>query len=69
MHTQVTKRLEMTAAQLRDFMLLDFDGDEQHVITDVKHLAHKVLFSAGGTAFTLDRDEIVYRVTRMRIGD
>lgn len=63
----ITRRRSITAAQLRDGMLLDFDDEQPGIVSDVKHLAHKILFMARGTQFALDRDEHVMLVIRMQL--
>lgn len=48
-------------------MLIDFDDGEPGMITNVRHLAHKVLFTARNTEFSADKDEIFCAVQRMTI--
>lgn len=67
MKAKIVKRLTVAASQLRDFMLIDFDDDEPGMIHNVRHLAHKVLFTARGTEFSVDKDEILQVVLLMRL--
>lgn len=69
MKVKITKCSSVTASQLRDFMLIDFDDGEPGMTTNVRHLAHKVLFTARNTEFSADKDEIFCAVQRMTIAD
>lgn len=50
-------------------MLIDFDDGEPGMITNVRHLAHKVLFTARNTEFSADADEIFCVVQAMKLTD
>lgn len=63
----IVRRRSIAASQLCDGVLLDFDDNEPGLVSEVKHLAHKVLFKARGTEFSLDRDEFVQLVILMRV--
>lgn len=67
MKARIIKRNSITAAQLRDFMLLDFEDGEPGMVSAVRHLAHKVLFTARNTEFSVDSDEILYVVKLMQL--
>lgn len=67
MGNTIVRRRAIPASQLRDGVLLDFDDDEPGMVKNVKHLAHKVLFTARDCEFSLDRDEMVQLVILMRI--
>ncbi|WP_313682390.1 hypothetical protein [Pantoea sp.] len=69
MKAKIVKRLGVTASQLRDFMLIDFDDDEPGMIQNVRHLAHKVLFTARSAEWSVDKDEILYVVTNMKLAE
>lgn len=63
----IDKRRQCKAADLRDYMLLDFEDGEASIIKNVKHLASKVLFESRGTQFSLESDEDVFVVTRLTL--
>lgn len=63
----VVRRRTIEACQIRDGVLLDFDDGEPSMVSEVKHLARKVLFTARGTQFSLDADEQVQLVVLMRV--
>jgi hypothetical protein len=63
----IIRRRAVRADQLRDGVLLDFDDSEPGLVSDVKHLAKKVLFKAHGCEFALDKDELVNLVIIMRL--
>lgn len=65
-HT-IVRRRTVRADQLREGMLLDFDDGNPDMVKELKHLAHKVLFTSRGCQFALDRDDIVQTVIMMRI--
>ncbi len=65
--TTVIRRRSVRAEQIREGVLLDFDDKEPGMVSNVKHLAHKVLFTARGCEFALDRDDMVQLVVMMRI--
>lgn len=65
--SDIIRRRAIRADQLRDGVLLDFDDNEPRLVSDVKHLAKKVLFKARGCEFTLDKDELVNLVIIMRL--
>lgn len=64
---KIIRRRTITAAQLRDGVLLDFEDEDPGMVSEVKHLARRVLFTARGTQFSLDRDEQIILVTRMQL--
>lgn len=61
------KKHPVRADELKDNMLIDFDGGEPGVIHNVVIGQHRVNFKANGTEFSIERDEILYRVTRMTL--
>lgn len=64
---KIIRRRTITASQLRDGVLLDFEDEDPGMVSEVKHLARRVLFTARGTQFSLDRDEQIILVTRMQL--
>lgn len=67
MQNEIIRRRTITASQIREGVLLDFDDNDPGMVSEVKHLAHKVLFKARGCEFALDRDEMVQLVILMRV--
>lgn len=67
MQNEIIRRRTITASQIREGVLLDFDDSEPGMVSEVKHLANKVLFKARGCEFALDRDEMVQLVVIMRV--
>ncbi len=65
--SEIIRRRSIRADQLREGVLLDFDDGDPGMVSEVKHLAHKVLFNARGCQFALDRDEMVQLVILMRV--
>lgn len=65
--SKIMRRRTVRAESLHDGVLLDFEDGEPGVITEVRHLAHSVLFTARGTEFRLERDDEVMLVTRMQL--
>lgn len=63
----IIRRRAIRADQLRDGVLLDFDDADPGMVSNVRHLAHKVLFKARGIEWSLDRDEMVQLVVIMRV--
>lgn len=63
----IIRRRTIRADQLREGQLLDFEDGNPSMVSDVKHLARKVLFNARGTQFALDRDEMLQTVIIMRL--
>lgn len=67
MPNTIVRKRAMRAEQLREGMLVDFEDGEPDTIKDVKHLTHKVLFTARGCEFALERDEMIQTVFMMRV--
>ncbi len=67
MPNTIVRKRAMRAEQLREGMLVDFEDGEPDTVKDVKHLAHKVLFTARGCEFALERDEMIQTVFMMRV--
>ncbi len=67
MPNTIVRKCTITAHQLRDGMLLNFDDDNPGMVSNVKHVVNKVLFRARNTEWTVDRDEILYTVVIMRV--
>ena len=63
----IVRRRTISASQIRDGVLLDFDDGEPGMVSEVTHLARKVVFMARGTQFSLDADEMVQLVVLMRV--
>lgn len=61
------KKRAVKAADLRDGILLDFDGGEPAIIRKVFVGDHMVEFTANGTKFTVERDEELVQVTRLTL--
>lgn len=61
------KKRAVKAADLRDGILLDFDGGEPAIIRKVIVGDHMVEFTANGTKFTVERDEELVQVTRLTL--
>lgn len=64
---KIIRRRTITADQLRDGVLLDFEDEDPGMVSEVKHLSGRVLFTARGAQFSLDRDEQIILVTRMQL--
>jgi len=65
--TVATRRRTIAAHQLRECMLIDFEDDNPAMVSQIKHMAHSVLFTARGTEFRLDRYDQVIVVIRMEV--
>lgn len=63
----IIRRRIVRADQLRNGVLLDFDDSEPGMVSELRHLAHKVLFKARGIEWSLDHDEMVQLVVIMRV--
>lgn len=55
--TTKLRRQTITASQLRNHMVIELHGNETAVIFNVRHLAHKVLFTANQTEHSFDKDD------------
>lgn len=63
----IIKRRSIPAHQIRDGIFLDFDDGVPQRVSDVKHLAARVLFTASGTQYSLEQDEHVSHAVVMRL--
>lgn len=62
-----TRKRMIRATALRDGIVLDFEDGTSAPVSEVIHLAHKVLFTARGTPFSVDRDELVCAVFSLEV--
>lgn len=67
MTTKIVRKRQLQACQLREGMMLDFEDGEPGMVSGLIHAAHKVLFAARGDQFSLDRNEIVFVCTIMKV--
>ncbi len=61
------RRLKTEAGRLRDGWLIELEDGLAVQVTDVKHLGNRVSFMTGGTLWSLEHDDIVYRVIDMEL--
>lgn len=61
------RRLKTEAGRLRDGWLIELEDGLAVQVTDVKHLGNRVSFMTGGTPWSLEHDDIVYRVVDMEL--
>lgn len=61
------KKRPIKATDLHDGLMLDFDDDNPAIIRDVTIGERTVQFTANGTLFTVECDEVLYQVTRLTI--
>ena len=61
------RRLKTEAGRVRDGWLIELEDGLAVQVTDVKHLANKVSFMTGGTPWTLELDDVIYRVIDMEL--
>lgn len=67
MTTKIVRKRQLQAHQIREGMMLDFDDGEPGMVSGLIHAAHKVLFTARGDHFSLDRNETVFVCTIMKV--
>lgn len=61
------RRLKTEAGRLRDGWMIELEDGLAVQVTGVRHLAGRVLFKTGGTEWSLEHDDIVYRVIDMEL--
>jgi len=61
------RRLKTEAGRLRNGWLIELEDGLAVQVTDVKHLGNRVSFWTGGTEWSLEHDDIVYRVIDMEL--
>jgi len=61
------RRLKTEAGRIRNGWLIELEDGLAVQVTDVKHLANRVSFMTGGTLWSLEHDDIVYRVIDMEL--
>jgi len=61
------RRLCTEAGRLRNGWLIELEDGLAVQVTDVKHLGNRVSFMTGGTLWSLEHDDIVYRVIDMEL--
>lgn len=59
------RRLKTEAGRVSDGWLLELEDGLAVQVTNVKHLGNRVSFWTGGTEWTLELDDVVYRVIDM----
>ena len=60
-------RLRTEARRIQEGWKLEFEGGIAMEVSEVRHLANRTSFKAGGTLFSLEHDDIVYRVIDMEL--
>ncbi|MDU4943966.1 MAG: hypothetical protein E6X23_20975 [Mixta calida] len=61
------RRLKTEAGRIQEGWKLEFEGGIAMEVTEVRHLGRRTLFRAGGTPWSLEYDDIVYRVIDMEL--
>jgi len=61
------RRLKTEAGRVRDGWMIELEDGLAVQVTDVKHLGNRVSFMTGGTPWSLEHDDIVYRVIDMKL--
>ncbi|MGC8425008.1 hypothetical protein ACP3S8_09385 [Mixta calida] len=61
------RRLKTEAGRVRNGWLIELEDGLAVQVTDVKHLGNRVSFMTGGTPWSLEHDDIVYRVVDMEL--
>ena len=61
------RRLKAEAGRLRNGWMIELEDGLAVQVTDVKHLGNRVSFMTGGTMWSLEYDDIVYRVIDMEL--
>lgn len=61
------RRLKTEAGRVRDGWMIELEDGLAVQVTDVKHLGNRVSFMTGGTPWSLEHDDIVYRVVDMEL--
>lgn len=61
------RRLKTEAGRVQEGWKLEFEGDVAMEVSEVRHLGRRTLFKAGGTEWSLEHDDIVYRVIDMEL--
>lgn len=63
----IIRKRKITAAQIRNNVLVDFNDGEPSIVSNVRHLAHKVIFTARGCERSLNYNDEITIVILMRI--
>jgi len=61
------RRLKTEAGRVRDGWMIELEDGLAVQVTGVKHLGKRVSFMTGGTEWSLEHDDIVYRVIDMEL--
>lgn len=61
------RRLKTEAGRIRNGWLIELEDGLAVQVTDVKHLGNRVSFKTGGTPWSLELDDVVYRVIDMEL--
>lgn len=61
------RRIKTEAGRLRDGWMIELEDGLAVQVTGVKHLGKRVSFMTGGTPWSLEHDDIVYRVIDMEL--
>ena len=61
------RRLKTEAGRVRDGWMIELEDGLAVQVTGVKHLGKRVSFMTGGTLWSLEHDDIVYRVIDMEL--
>lgn len=59
------RRLRTEAGRIQEGWKLEFEGDVVMEVSEVRRLGRRKIFKAGGTVWSLEYDDIVYRVIDM----
>lgn len=61
------RRIKTEAGRVRNGWMIELEDGLAVQVTDVKHLGNRVSFMTGGTPWTLEMDDVVYRVIDMEL--
>lgn len=61
------RRLKTEAGRVRNGWMIELEDGLAVQVTGVKHLGNRVSFWTGGTEWSLEYDDIVYRVIDMEL--
>lgn len=61
------RRLKTEAGRIRNGWLIELEDGLAVQVTDVKRLGNRVSFKTGGTPWSLELDDVVYRVIDMEL--
>lgn len=61
------RRLKTEAVRIQEGWKLEFEGGIAMEVSEVRHLGRRTLFKSGGTEWSLELDDVVYRVIDMEL--